>query len=192
MLQLKCGRVAGGHLSSPRGAGWPSLVMALPCALGSELIRYFATGGGKKNNNPVFKALFPWGKASLVRNVRAEMSSDPATGSRLPGGPAASPAHVPVPLLEEASPSAAFGRLWPLPSPGRLHHPPPASFICLCPSAAVVHPIGVLGGSGTVRWPGMAAPSRVSSRPPARSSRGEEGRSHPVSCKYLSLFPLES
>lgn len=26
-------------------------------------------------------------------------------------------------LLEEASPGAGFGRLWPLPSPGRLHHP---------------------------------------------------------------------
>lgn len=100
--------------------------MALPCALGSELIRYFATGGGKKN---VFKALFPWGKASLVRNVRAEMSSDPAAGSCLPGGPAASTPHVPVPPrprlcgVEGASPGADFGKLWPLPSPHRLHHP---------------------------------------------------------------------
>lgn len=72
MLQLKCGRVAGGHLSSPRGAGRPSLVMALPCALGSELIRYFATGGEKKNKPTLSSKPFSLGEKPAWSETSAQ------------------------------------------------------------------------------------------------------------------------
>lgn len=177
--------------------------MALPCALGSELIRYFATGGGKKMSSKPFSLgeKPAWSETSAQKCHLTQQLAHASPGVLRRPLPTSRSRRVP-----------GFGgwrkraRALVLASSGRSL--PPTGFtnpsclrICLCPSAAAVHP-GALergfGGLGAGRWPrqrwrraGMAAPSRASSRPPARSSRGE-GRSHPVSCKYLSLFPLES
>lgn len=139
---------------------------------------------GKKKK--VFKALFPWGEASLVRNVGAELSSnhaEPAAGLVLPGSPTGS---VPVPPCPQvwggggSEPGRCFRqlfasrRLWPLPSPSARLTTTSCPRICLCPLDAAPRPalpspaFGAIGGFGDSRsgWQRRGTPSH--SLPPGR------------------------
>lgn len=130
--------------AEPGGLLWSWLCPALWVLSSSSILPL----AGKKKKT-IFKALFPWGKASVVRKVRAEMSSDPAAGSRLPGV-----LRRPLPVSQScrrgASPAAAFGRSLP-PSASPL---PPASA-----SASALQPSSPpeLGAGGSGPAGGRAA-----------------------------------
>lgn len=169
--------------------------MALPCTLGSELILYFTAGGEKKkklSSKPFSLGEKPaWSERSAQKCHLIQQLAHASRGS--------CGVHCPCPRAAGGEPARPL--LLAAPFPQQLHRPllPPHLPLPFSPPAlqssgpgARGRPVAAQRCSGIGdRGSGMAAPAGASSRPPARSSRGE-GRSHPVSCKYLSLFPLES
>lgn len=144
-------------------AGWPLVAPALLSSFGHQ-------SGAKPSSKP----FFPGGKANLVRNACVEMAPNHAVP--VPPRPRAADG-------EDTSPGAAFGscRLCPLPSPRA-----PFSLLLLLLPSHLPLPFTAQRGSGQRgRWP-----------------RGDSGSVHPRrrtqpprppgSCKYLSLFPLQS
>lgn len=127
--------------------------MALPCALGSELIRYFATGGGKKMSSKPFSLgeKPAWSETSAQKCHLTQQLAHASPGVLRRPLPTSRSRRVP-----------GFGgwrkraRALVLASSGLSL--PPTGFttpsclrICLCPSAAAVHPGAPergFGGSG--------------------------------------------